>query len=457
VTPQLDVAQAQWEADLARYAVTLPELARDSKAPRPEKAAARAVQAALKKDARARNPKERSAVQTYFRSKATSLFPAERDAVARAERERQAFAAGLPKCLVSVHSATPRTVRILPRGNWMNETGEVVKPALPHYLPQPKITGRDLTRLDLARWLVSRDNPLTARTVMNRTWKQFFGVGLSKVLDDLGAQGEPPVNPALLDWLACEFMDSGWDVKHMVRTIVTSKTYRQTSVATPELLAADPLNRELARQSAYRVDAELVRDNALAVSGLLVAKIGGPSVKPYQPEGYWENLNFPPREYVADRGDAQHRRGLYTWWQRSFLHPSLLAFDAPSREECCAERNRSNIPQQALVLLNDPTYVEAARAFAARVLRECSDRPEERLNRAWQLALQRDPRPDEAETVRKLLERHLSDYRANGAAARALISIGVAPTPEGLDAAELAAWTHVARVLLNLHEMITRS
>ena len=348
-------------------------------------------------------------------------------------------------------------MRILPRGNWMDETGEVVKPALPHYLPQPEVTGRDLTRLDLARWLVSRDNPLTARTVMNRLWKQFFGAGLSKQLDDLGAQGEPPSNPALLDWLACEFMDSGWDMKHMVRTIVTSKTYRQTSVATPELLAADPLNRELARQSAYRVDAELVRDNALAISGLLVAKIGGPSVKPYQPDGYWENLNFPPRQYVADQGDAQYRRGLYTWWQRSFLHPSLLAFDAPSREECCAERNRSNIPQQALVLLNDPTYVEAARAFAARVLRECSGRPEDRLNRAWQLALQRDPRPAEAETVRKLLDKHLTDYRANPAAARALISTGVAPPPEGLDAAELAAWTHVARVLLNLHETITRS
>jgi hypothetical protein len=382
---------------------------------------------------------------------------AARAAVVRAERKRRAFAAGLPRCLVSVHSATPRTVRFLPRGNWMDETGEVVKPALPHYLPQPDVTGRDLTRLDLARWLVSRDNPLTARTVMNRVWKQFFGAGLARPLDDLGAQGEPPSNPALLDWLACEFMDSGWDVKHMVRTIVTSKTYRQTSAAAPGLLAADPLNRELARQSAYRVDAELVRDNALAVSGLLVRKVGGPSVKPYQPDGYWENLNFPPRRYAADRGDAQHRRGLYTWWQRSFLHPSLLAFDAPSREECCAERSRSDIPQQALVLLNDPTYVEAARALAARVLRECPGRPGDRLIRAWQLVLQRDPRASEAETVRKLLDRHLTEYRADPAAARALTSTGVAPTPEGLDPAELAAWTHVARVLLNLHETVTRS
>ena len=455
--PRLDVAQAQWESDVLRYAVTLPELAGDSKSTPADKSAARVVQAALKKDAKTRNPREREALQSYFRKKATPLFVVERDGVARAEQERRNFAAGLPKCLVSVHSAAPRTVRILPRGNWMNETGEVVKPALPHFLPRPEVAGRDLTRLDLARWLVSRDNPLTARTVMNRIWKQFFGAGLSKQLDDLGAQGEPPANPVLLDWLACEFMESGWDIKHMVRTIVTSATYRQTSGATPELLAADPLNRELARQSAFRVDAELVRDNALAVSGLLAAQIGGPSVKPYQPDGYWDNLNFPQRRYVADSGDAQHRRGLYTWWQRSFLHPSLLAFDAPSREESCAERNRSNIPQQALVLLNDPTYVEAARAFAARVLRECSGRPEDRLKRAWQLALQRDPRPSERETVRKLLDKHLADYRANPAAARALISIGVAPTPQGLDAAELAAWTHVARVLLNLHETVTRS
>jgi hypothetical protein len=391
------------------------------------------------------------------RSSGTLQFAAERQAVGRAERERKSFADRLPKCLVSVQSTTPRTVRMLPRGNWMDETGDVVRPALPHFLPRPEVTGRDLTRLDLARWLVWRENPLTGRVVMNRLWKQFFGMGLSKQLDDLGAQGEAPSNPALLDWLACEFMDSGWDVMHMVRTIVTSKTYRQSSVATPALRAADPLNRELSRQSAYRVDAELVRDNALAVSGLLVAKIGGPSVKPYQPDGYWENLNFPARRYVADRGDSQHRRGLYTWWQRSFLHPSLLAFDAPSREECCAERNRSTIPQQALALLNDPTYVECARAFAARVLCECSNQPERRLNRAWQLALQRDALPSEAETVHRLLDTCLTHYRANPAEARALIATGVAPMPERLDAAELAAWAHVARVLLNLHETVTRS
>ncbi len=457
LAPQIDMARTQWEADLARYAITLPELATDSKATGPEKNAAKAVQEALKKDASARSPKERDTIQTYFLAKATPLFAAEREAIARAEKERGAYLDRLPRCLVSVHSANPRTVRILPRGNWMDESGEVVGPGLPQFLPRGETPDSNLTRLDLARWLVARDNPLTARTYMNRLWKQFFGAGLSRQLDDLGAQGEPPANPALLDWLACEFMDSGWDVKHMVKTIVTSDTYKQSSVATPELLTADPLNRELARQSAHRLDAELVRDNALAVSGLLVSRIGGPSVKPYQPDGYWENLNFPPRQYVADPGESQHRRGLYTWWQRSFPHPSMLAFDAPTREECCAERSRSNIPQQALVLLNDPTYVEAARSLAARVLRDCRDRSEERLRRAWQLVLQRDPRPAEAETVRELLARHLSDYRGDQEAARALVKTGMAPVPDDLDVVELAAWTHVARVLLNLHETVTRS
>ncbi len=338
----------------------------------------------------------------------------------------------------------------------MNESGEIVQPTLPHYLPQPAIEGRELTRLDLAQWLVSRDNPLTARTTMNRLWKQFFGAGISKALNDLGTQGEPPANPALLDWLACEFMDSGWDMKHMVRTIVTSATYRQVSTATPELMAADPYNREYARQSAFRLDAELVRDTALAVSGLLVPAIGGPSVKPYQPDGYWENLNFPRRDYVPDTGDSQYRRGLYIWWQRSFLHPSLLAFDAPSREECAAERSRSNIPQQALVLLNDPTYVEAARGLAARVLHECSGAPEERLVRVWQLALQRNPREEEVKTMLELLDLHRNVYRADPKAAEELLKIGFAPAPADMDKVELAAWTHVARVLLNLHETITR-
>jgi hypothetical protein len=456
IVPQLDAAQQQWEADVVAYGVTLPELAADAKASDAEKNTARQVAASLAKEPAKRDGNDKNRLRDYFRSKATRLFQAERDGLSKAEKERREFYEPLAKCLVSVHSDTPRTVRILPRGNWMDETGEVMKPALPAYLPQPTIEGREPNRLDLARWLISRDNPLTARVVMNRLWKQFFGTGLSKVLDDLGAQGEPPANPELLDWLACEFMDSQWNMKHMVRTIVTSATYRQTSIATPELAAADPLNRELARQSTYRVDAEVVRDAALSVSGLLVRRIGGPSVKPYQPEGYWENLNFPVRSYPTDAGEKQYRRGLYTWWQRSFLHPSMLAFDAPSREECCAERNRSNIPQQALVLLNDPSYVEAARSLAVRILEECGGSPEERVAWAWRQVLQRLPRVEEMETVMPLVREHLAHYKASPAAADGLLKTGFAAVPADLDKAELAAWTHVARVLLNLHETITR-
>lgn len=457
IQPQLDAAQQQWEHDVITYAVTLPELAKDSKAVDADKKVAQQVLAVLKVDPKERKAKQLQVVKDYYRGKVTRLFKPEQDAVAKTVADRKAFFDPLPKCLVSVSGTAKRTVRILPRGNWMDESGETVKASLPHFLPQPKVAGRDLNRLDLAQWLVSPENPLTARTVMNRLWKQFFGTGLSKVLDDLGAQGEPPVNPALLDWLACEFMDSGWDVQHMVRLIVTSQTYRQVSTASKELMAADPYNRELARQSRFRVDAELVRDNALAISGLLVPKIGGPSVKPYQPERYWENLNFPVREYQNDSGENQYRRGLYTWWQRTFLHPSMLAFDAPSREECTAERNRSNIPQQALVLLNDPSYVEAARGFAVRILTESKGTAGQRITWAWQQALQRNPTAEELKTASSLFAGHLASYQKDAQAAADLLQNGLTPVPAGLDKAELAAWTHVARVILNLHETITRS
>ena len=385
-----------------------------------------------------------------------------RTRLATAEKAKADFLAAAPKCLVSISDKNKRTVRILPRGNWMIETGEVVKPALPAYLTagylaKASADGKELTRLDLAQWLVSRDNPLTARTVMNRLWKQFLGTGQSKVLDDLGAQGEPPANPALLDWLACEFMDSGWDFKHMVRAIVTSRTYRQVSTTTPALNAADPGNRLCARQNTFRLDAELVRDNALAISGLLVRTIGGPSVKPYQPAGYWENLNFPAREWQNDTNENQWRRGLYTWWQRSYLQPSMVAFDAPSREESCAERVRSNIPQQALALLNDPTYVEAARAFAARIVKEGGRDTAERIAWAYRQALGRAPRADELQVTMTLFGKHLALYAGDGAAAEQLIKTGQAPPAVDVNASELAAWTNVARVILNLHETITRS
>jgi hypothetical protein len=292
---------------------------------------------------------------------------------------------------------------------------------------------------------------------VNRLWMLFFGQGISKSMEDFGAQGEWPTNPELLDWLALEFIESGWDVKRLVRLMVTSHAYRQTSIPTAEQAARDPWNRYFARQSRFRLDAEMVRDNALAVSGLLVLKVGGESAKPYQPAGYWDFLNFPKRTWQQDTGENQYRRGLYTFWQRTFLHPSFLAFDAPTREECTSERVRSNVPQQALVLLNDPSYVEAARVLAERVLKESSASTDERLNWLYRCVLSRPPQEQERKVLVELLEKHREQYQVDRAAAEKLISAGLASVAKELDAAELAAWTGVARTMLNLHETITRN
>jgi hypothetical protein len=422
-----------------------------------------------------RSVEQKAQLLRHFKEQAAALEDV-RKRLAEAKRAWTNFQAGLPRTLITETNDKPRVVRILPRGDWMDETGEIVSPALPEILrngisiqtssdqtkrindspPDSGQTGR-LNRLDLANWLVSRDNPLTARVVMNRLWKHFFGMGLSKVLDDLGSQGEHPPNQQLLDWLACEFMDSGWDYKHMVRLIVTSAIYRQSSIPNPKALQSDPDNRLLSRQGRWRLEAELVRDNALSLAGLLDLSVGGPSSKPYQPDAYWENLNFPTRTYEASTGKNQYRRGLYTWWQRTFLHPSMLAFDAPTREECAAERNRSNIPQQALVLLHDPSYVEAARSFALRILQNCKGDESSRISWAWRQTLSRNPTKQEIAALREVFEKHRSEYNGDRSSAEAYLKIGSAPVPSDIDPAELAAWTNVARILLNLHETVTRS
>jgi hypothetical protein len=350
----------------------------------------------------------------------------------------------------------PRETRILARGNWMDDSGDLVQPAIPAFLGKLDTGSRRATRLDLANWIVSKDNPLTARVWVNREWRQFFGNGISKMLDDLGSQGEWPTHPELLDWLASEFMQSGWDMKHMVRLIVTSQTYRQSSLSTPALDERDPDNRLLARQSRFRVDAETVRDTALSVSGLLVEKFGGPSAKPYQPDGYLATLNFPKREYSASHGDDLYRRGVYTFWQRSFLHPSLLTFDAPTREECTINRTTSNTPLQALVLLNDPIYVEAARAFAANILHSAGSGPA-RLDLAFERALDRKPTPEERRILDSLYRDSLAQFRRVPADAESLIHTGDSAVPADLKPADLAAMTTVARAILNLHELITRN
>jgi hypothetical protein len=355
-------------------------------------------------------------------------------------------------------AAEPMTIRVLARGNWMDDSGEVQLPASPRFLPGIASTPeKRLTRLDFAKWVCSDDNPLTARTVVNRLWKQFFGNGLSAVVDDLGAQGEPPSHPELLDWLAADFRDGGWDVKRLVKQIVMSATYRQSSSLRPELADIDPGNRLLASQNPRRLEAEFVRDNALFVAGLLKTDdIGGPSVKPYQPAGYYANLQFPNRDYTADADERQWRRGLYMHWQRTFLHPMLANFDAPNRDECTANRTVSNTPQQALTLLNDPSFVEAARVFAANVLASAAKSDAARLDLVFQRAVARPARAKERESLQKFLAEQRAHYRANTEDAEKLLKVGLAPQPATKDKAELAAWTSLCRVVLNLQETVTR-
>ncbi len=407
---------------------------------------------ALKRESRTAAQAE--SLAAHYRSISPLLAPA-RQKMAAAEQAKAEFIKTVPTTLVTV-STEPRTMRILPRGNWLSDAGAIVSPSVPAFLPPLGVNDRRANRLDLARWMVSPDNPLVARVAVNRLWKILFGQGIVKTLDDFGSQGAAPTHPELLDWLASEFIDSRWDIKHMLRLMATSATYRQSSAASEALRQADPYNKWLARQARFRLDAEMVRDNALAISGLLSPKIGGPSAKPYQPHGYWAHLNFPVREYESDHGENQYRRGLYTYWARTYLHPSLLAFDAPTREECTVERARSNTPLQALVLLNDPTYVEAARVFAWRVLAEGGQTTDQRVRWAYRVALSREPQRQELAVLTGLLEKHRSEYGANPAAAKQLVSAGEAATPDDVDLAELAAWTSVVRVLLNLHETITR-
>jgi len=353
----------------------------------------------------------------------------------------------------------PRDVRILPRGNWMDESGPLVEPAVPAFLGKLDTEGRG-TRADLARWLVAPASAggageFTARVTANRIWALLFGSGLCRSVGDFGGQGELPDHPELLDRLALEFIGGGWDVRRLIRTIVTSRAYRMSSAASPELLSRDPDNRLLARQGRWRLPAEGVRDTALFTGGLLVEQLGGASVHPYQPAGYYRHLNFPQREYKADTDGRQWRRGLYVHWQRMFLHPQLLAFDAPTREECTAGRMRSNTPKAALVLLNDPTFVEAARKLAEiTILHGGTD--DDRIAFLWKRVLSRPPDAAELALAGGLLTRRRDEYKAAPRLADELLAVGIAPHDETLSDVELAAWTAAARAVLNLHEAIAR-
>lgn len=355
---------------------------------------------------------------------------------------------GEARKVMVTQAVPPRLMRVLPRGNWLDESGPVVEPAVPTFLPKLPVTGRRATRLDLANWLTdARDGVggLTARVLVNRLWYLFFGQGLCPSLEDFGGQGEPPADPELLDRLATELVASGWDVKRLIRRMVTSRTYRQASVANPQA----------GQQGRWRLPAEMIRDNALAVSGLLVRHVGGASAKPYQPAGYYRYLNFPAREYVAHADARQWRRGVYVHWQRQFLHPMLKAFDAPSREECSARRPRSSTPLAALVLLNDPTFLEAARVLGQRTL-AAGTTDAERIAFAFRQVTSRRPDAFEHDVLTRLLSDGRARYAADAKTAAELVRTGLAPVPAGANVAELAAWTTVCRAVLNLHEAMTR-
>ncbi|HEV2038221.1 MAG TPA: DUF1553 domain-containing protein, partial [Candidatus Eremiobacteraceae bacterium] len=358
----------------------------------------------------------------------------------------------MPTTMVMEEMPKPRDTFVLQRGVY-DKRGERVTPGVPAALGAPSSTANH--RLGFARWLVQPANPLTARVAVNRSWQMHFGTGLVKTVDDFGTQGEWPSHPELLDWLATEFVRTGWDMKALERLIVTSATYRQASKMTPLQLQKDPENRLLARGPRQRLSAEMIRDQALAASGLLVEHLGGPSVKPYQPAGLWKELTGT-EDYVPDKGSSLYRRSLYTFWKRTVAPPTMLTFDAAGRETCVVRESRTNTPLQALTLLNEVTFVEAARVLAQRVMRESGTKPEERITRAFRLATGRMPSASESAVLLKGYERHLAEFRADRALAVKLVHVGESPGDQRLDAAEWAALTTMVGLMMNLDETITK-
>jgi Protein of unknown function (DUF1553)/Protein of unknown function (DUF1549)/Planctomycete cytochrome C len=347
-----------------------------------------------------------------------------------------------------------RETFLMVKGNYLSPA-EKVEAAVPAALP-PLPEGVPANRLGVAKWLVSPDNPLTARVAVNRWWAQFFGTGLVETEEDFGTQGELPSNPELLDWLATEYVRLGWSTKALVREIVTSSAYRQSSRVTPELLAKDPKNRLISRGPRFRLEAEVVRDQALALSGLLSRKIHGPSVYPPQPPGLWQAAFNGQRTWATSAGEDRHRRGLYTFWRRTIPYPSMATFDAPSREICTVRRIRTNTPLQAFVTLNDPVFVEAAQALARRIVKEGGSTPKERAAFALRLCLCRPARAEQARQLVDLFTTEREHYRKDTGAARELATEPLGPLPEGMEADELAAWTVVANVLLNMDAVLTK-
>jgi hypothetical protein len=405
-------------------------------------------------------PAKRDAAQTrlvrdYYLRK---IYSGTREVFAELERDLEQvqdrlrkMEAAIPYAMISEEMKEPRPAHVLIRGDFQQK-GEPVGRDVPAIFP-PLPSGAPKNRLGLARWLVSPEHPLTARVTVNRFWAQMFGTGIVRTLGDFGSQGDYPSHPQLLDWLATEFVRSGWNVKELLRMIALSNTYQQSSAYRAE--KTDPDNRLLYRAPRFRLSAEEVRDSALAVAGLLSDKVGGPSVMPYQPPAFYA-FKYEGWHWQASSGPDQYRRGLYTFWRRSALHPMFALFDAPTREECTALRPRTNTPLQALVTLNDPTFLEAARVFAQRILTDAPPDVDARLTFAFRTALSRPPSAAEQVVLRAQLGAQLKHYQSDKAAASKLVNVGNAPRPATLDPAEHAAWTAVASTILNLDEAIMR-
>jgi hypothetical protein len=392
------------------------------------------------------------------------------------EKHQPAFAvlaAGLRKAraaVLAIESDSPSTMvmRELPdrRPTFLLSRGqydaprEAVEPGVPEFvLPFPKNALRN--RLGLAQWLTDPSNPLTARVVVNRFWQALFGTGIVKTSENFGYQGEVPSHPELLDWMAVDFVESGWDVKRLLRLMVSSATYRQDSRSTDELNERDPENRLLSHGPRQRLTGEMLRDQVLFVSGLLYDDIGGPPVFPYQPTNLYKGIvvaaDYPGTSYTESTGDGLYRRSLYTFWKRTVPHPSLSTFDVPDREVCVARRPKTNTPLQALALMNDTIQLEASRKFAERMLLNGGESAGERINYAFRLATARRPKSDESKALRSLLERRMQAYRKDPSAAKAFLSVGASKSDPKLDPVELAAYANLASLILNLDETITRN
>ena len=371
-----------------------------------------------------------------------------------ARQQRQDHYDSLPTVMVMKERIRRRQSYVLDRGAYDART-DPVEPGVPAAMDtKPGASVAD--RLELARWLVDRSNPLTARVTVNRLWQMLFGAGLVRTPEDFGSQGDQPTHPRLLDWLAAEFMENGWDVKALLRTVVTSATYRQSSRQSPELSRRDPENRLLARAPRLRLPAQVIRDQALAVSGLLAEKLGGPSVKPYQPPGLWQELTFKKGGYEADQGEGLYRRSLYTFWRRTIAPPAMVTFDASTREACVVRNDRTNTPLQALNLMNDETYLEASRRLAERMLEEGGSTPLARVAYGFRLVTARWPRTSEQTALVEALVRFEEDFRSRPQEALDYLSAGASAPNENLDAQELASYAGLASVILNLDEAITK-